>query len=166
MKMFLNRMMLRNDILHSEKGFILLVAVIACVILMALGIMVWYASTTDLQTSVSALGEKRALAAAESGYHILTQSFDPMATNYNVTVNTWTNVDATYAPGAQYKIMNIRLSDFPAIPPPGYSMESSQGWGVARYDLDVSGRNTSYDTEQQVGIGLGYGPIPLSLVYK
>lgn len=157
---------LRNDVLGSERGFILLTAIIACAIIMALGFMVVLLSTEDLRTSVSSLGEKRALAAVESGYHITTQTFDPMAVNFGVPMNTWTNVDATYAPGSRYRIENITLSPFAALPPPGYSMESSQGWGMARYDLAVSGENTTYKTEERVGIGVAYGPISLSLVYK
>ncbi len=165
----------RSSVLCSEKGFILLTAIIACAIIVALGFMVVLLSTEDLRTSVSSLGEKRALAAVESGYHITTQSFDPMAgANFglrkndgtSLTLNTWTDVDATHAPGSRYRIDNITLSPFAALPPPGYSMESSQGWGMARYDLAVSGENTTYKTQERVGIGVAYGPISLSLVYK
>lgn len=166
MKIRRNELIVRGDVLHSEKGFILLTAIIACAIIIALGFMVVLLSTEDLRTSVSSLGEKRALAAVESGYHITTQTFDPMTPNFGVPMNTWTNVDATYAPGSRYRIDNITLSPFAALPPPGYSMESSQGWGMARYDLAVSGENTAYKTEERVGIGVAYGPISLSLVYK
>ena len=161
-----SKIMSESKIHHSEKGFILLTALIACAILMALGILVWWSSTGELRTTTSTVGEKRALAAAESGYHILTQSFDPMATNYGITQNTWTNVSSTLAPNQQYKITNVGLSPYSALAPPGYSMESSQGWGMARYDLTVSGRDTTYDTEQDVGVGVGYGPVSLSLVYR
>ncbi|MRR17029.1 MAG: hypothetical protein EG826_11295 [Deltaproteobacteria bacterium] len=166
MKIQHSETMVGSDVLRSEKGFILLTAIISCAIIIALGFMVVLLSTEDLRTSVSSLGEKRALAAVESGYHITTQTFDPMAVNFGVPMNTWTNVDATYAPGSRYRIENITLSPFAALPPPGYSMESSQGWGMARYDLAVSGENTTYKTEERVGIGVAYGPISLSLVYK
>ena len=166
MKIQHNETMLRSDVLGSEKGFILLTAIISCAIIIALGFMVVLLSTEDLRTSVSSLGEKRALAAVESGYHITTQTFDPMTANFGVPMNTWTDVDATHAPGSRYRIENITLSPFSALPPPGYSMESSQGWGMARYDLAVSGENTTYKTEERVGIGVAYGPISLSLVYK
>ncbi len=174
MKIQHNEIISRSGVLGSERGFILLTAIIACAIIIALGFMVVLISTEDLRTSVSSLGEKRALAAVESGYHITTQSFDPMATNFGLKkpdgtalpLSTWTDVDATYAPGSRYRIDNITLSPFAALPPPGYSMESSQGWGMARYDLAVSGENTTYKTEERVGIGVAYGPISLSLVYK
>jgi len=153
-------------VLNSEKGFILMAALIACAILMALGILIWVSSNGELKTSASTLGEKKALAAVESGYHILTQAFDPMATNYGITLNTWANIDTTYAPNQQYKITSVALSSFPALPPPGYSIESSQGWGVARFDVTVFGRDTAYDTEQEMDVGIGYGPVSLSLVYR
>ncbi|MEE9911463.1 MAG: hypothetical protein K4571_07035 [Deltaproteobacteria bacterium] len=166
MKNHNNKKMTASEILSSEKGFILLTAIIACAIIIALGFMVVLLSTDDMKASIHSLGEKRALAAVESGYHITTQKFDPMATTFGVTLNTWTDVDATYAPGSKYRINSIALSPFEALPPPGYSMESSQGWGMARYDLSVSGQNTTYKTEEHVGIGVAYGPISLSLVYK
>ncbi len=161
--------MLKRDIfLSSEKGFILVTALIAIAILMALGLLALMSSTEELKTSVHSLGEKKALAAAESGYHVLTQTFDPLATNYGQPASTaWRNVDATNAPGAQYKVTNVDLNrNFPALPPPGFSMESAQGWGMARYDVTVTGQDTVYKTEQQVGMGIAYGPIDLSLVYR
>lgn len=151
----------------SQAGFILLVALIAIAILSALGILVFSLSTGDLKTSVSTYGEKKALGSLESGYHVLTQNFDAVnIPTYGVNANIWTDVDAGRDPGSQYKVTNITLSSFAPLPPPGYSMEQSQGYGMARYDLTVLGQSTTYNTNVQVDLGVGFGPVSLSLIYK
>ncbi len=153
--------------IKSQRGFILLVAIIACAILAALGVLVFSLSTGDLRTSVATLGGKKALGAVESGYHILTQTFDPMVTSplYGITMNTWIAVDAANDPGSRYKITNVALSlKYPPLMPVGYS----QPWGMARYDITVMGENSSYNTPNnaQVDIGVGYGVVDLTLIYK
>jgi hypothetical protein len=165
MKPLHGKIILSNNVLKSEKGFILLVAIIACVILMGLGILVFWSSNEDLRTSVVSLGEKRALAAVESGYHLTVQNFDPLIPSTLVAVD-WMTVDATYDPKSQYKRAAVQGSPFAALPPPGFSMESAAGFGMARYDVTISGRNTEAKTEQQVDVGVAYGPVDLSLVYK
>ena len=162
--------------IKSQRGFILLVAIIACAILAALGVLVFSLSTGDLRTSVATLGQKKALGAAESGYHILTQTFDPMANHYGLdpcykdpasVIYPWCKVDATNDPGSRYTITNVALSSkYLALPAPGSSMDPSQAWGMARYDITVMGDNSSYKTNAQVDIGVGYGPVSTSLIYK
>jgi hypothetical protein len=154
-----------SSVLKSERGFILLVAIIACVILTGLGILIFWTSNEELKTSVVSLGEKRALAAVESGYHLTVQNFDPLIPSTLAAVD-WQTVDATYDPKSQYKRAAVKGSPFAALPPPGYSMESAAGFGMARYDVTITGRNTEAKTEQQVDVGVAYGPVDLSLVYK
>ena len=168
MKNFQSKIILSNNVLRSEKGFILLVAIIACVILMALGILIFWSSNEDLRTSVVSLGEKRALAAVESGYHKAIQTFDPLAPNYGIAglIDTWNVVDTTHDPKSEFKWSAVKGSPFAALPPPGFSMESTAGFGMARYDVTISGKNTEAKTEQQVDVGVAYGPVDLSLVYK
>lgn len=168
MKTFHSKIIFGNKVLKSEKGFILLVAIIACAILTALGILIFWTSNEDLKSSVVSLGEKRALAAVESGYHKAIQTFDPLAPNYGIAglVDTWNVVDTTYDPKSEFKWSTVQGSTFTALPPPGYSMESSAGFGMARYDVTISGRNTESKTEQQIAVGVAYGPVDLSLVYK
>ena len=56
-----------KKILSSEKGFILLTAILACVILLALAILIINLSTSDLRVSSKTVGEKKAMSAAEAG---------------------------------------------------------------------------------------------------
>jgi hypothetical protein len=42
-------------------------------------------------------------------------------------------------------------------------------WGMATYSIDVTGTNgaAAYSSKQvTIGVGLGYGPIDTSLIYK
>ena len=64
---------------NSEKGFALIAAIMACLILLALGMLVISLSTQDLRVSTKIVGDKRSSAAAEDGIHSLPQTFDPRA---------------------------------------------------------------------------------------
>ncbi len=62
---------------NSEAGFALIAAIMACLILLALGMLVISLSTQDIRVSMKIVGEKRALAAADTGINSLSQTFDP-----------------------------------------------------------------------------------------
>ena len=49
----------------------------ACLILLALGMLVISLSTQDIRVSMKIVGDKRALAAADTGINSLSQTFDP-----------------------------------------------------------------------------------------
>ncbi|MFH1080966.1 MAG: hypothetical protein V1766_12040 [Pseudomonadota bacterium] len=150
---------------RSEGGFALVAAIIACLILMALAMLVISLSTGDLRTSSAVVGGKRALLATESGVHNLTQTFDPAGTNFGLN-STWQNVDAANDPGSQYRYTSSAASALAPMPLPGYSVEAGQGWGMSRYNVAVDGRNTLYNAQMQVSVGVGYGPVPISTTYK
>jgi Tfp pilus assembly protein PilX len=69
----------------SEKGYALVSAIIACVILLGLAMLVIQVSTQDLRISAQTVGEKKAMAATDSGIHRLVRNFNPNTPpNYNV----------------------------------------------------------------------------------
>jgi type II secretory pathway pseudopilin PulG len=149
--------------IKSQRGFILLVAIIACAILAALGVLVFSLSTGDLRTSAATLAEKKALGAVESGFHLLTQSFDPLQANCNLgSFSSWHDVDIVNAPGAQYSISGCVQSPFGPVTPPGFSSE----YGMDRYDLQLTGRDTTYKSEISVNLGIAYRPVSLPPVYR
>jgi hypothetical protein len=156
--------------IKSQRGFVLLVAIIACAILAALGFLVFSLSTGDLRTSVSTVGEKKALGAVESGYHLLTQSFDPLPIpHFSSSLNSWHDVDNVNAPGTQYNVSSITLSSSiftGPLPIPGYTLDNAGGFGMARYDLQLTGRDTIYHSEMSADVGLAYGPVSLKLIYQ
>lgn len=151
-----------KKILHNEKGFSLIAAILACLILLAIGMLVIQMSTSDLRTSAGTVGEKKALVAVESGMHQLLQNFDPNvpwdATNGYLT--------RTVIPGgidanSRFTIAAPTTSILPPVTMPGYALGASQQWGMMRYDGSVKGENTTYNTVLNVDIGIGYGPVPI-----
>ena len=150
----------------SEKGFALVAALMACLILLALGMLVIHFSTQDLRISAKTVGEKKAMAAAETGIHRLMQNFDPQ----NLTASALSNVavDTVNAPGDFYTIGTPAVpTTGPAfLPMSGYSISGGQSWGQRRYKVDVTGTNTSYSTRAEIGVGIGYGPIEISTMSR
>ena len=151
----------------SEKGFALLAALMACLILFALAMLVISLSTQDLRTSTKIVGEKKALAAAEAGIHSMTQTFDPQSlastqvTN-PVPVNSTDPHSSVYTIGAAAR----PASGPEVIPLAGYSIGGGQQWGQRRYLVAVEGRNTEYDTKIDISTGIGYGPIEISTMSR
>jgi hypothetical protein len=150
---------------QSEEGFALVAALIATMILLAIGILVISLSTGDLKTSSVVVGDKKALAAVESGIHNITQTFDPGNAGYGLS-SAWQQIDSANDPGAQYRVLLSGVSSYPALPMPGYSMESGQGWGMSRFNVRVEGQHTSYNSDVQVDVGMGYGPVPTGTIYR
>jgi len=160
---------MRLDIMN-EKGFALVAAIIASLILLAVGILVINMSTGDLRSSAITVGDKKALAAAESGIHRLVQDFSPDSTTWTAANNYTTNCTAsspTYiwrsiASGTdantQFAVCAPTLSSQPPVNLPGYALGE---WAMMRYDGRVAGKNTSYSTSTTVDIGIGYGPVSI-----
>jgi Tfp pilus assembly protein PilX len=154
---------------RRPQGFALITALIATIIILALGVLVIQLSTQDLRSSSATVGEKKALTAADTGIHQLMRDFDPQAAGGTAGfAATDVVVDATDAPGDQYSIGVPALpASGPAfIPMSGYSIGGGQTWGQKRFNVDVTGENIRYDTKVQIGIGVGYGPIEISTMSR
>ncbi len=151
---------------RREKGFALIAALLANLILLAVGIIAINLSTQDIRISMTAVGDKKAMAAAESGIHALMQNFDPN----NLTASALTNVqvDALTDPYSRYTVAAPTLpTTGPAIlPAVGYSIGGGQMWGQERFETTVTGTNTAYNATVQIDIGLGFGPIEITTMYR
>lgn len=158
---------------RHERGFALIAALLANLILLAVGIVAINLSTQDIRISMKALGDKKALNAAEAGIHNLTLIFDPTRLTNNpaqsistyYTVYTGTGSDA----GTKYKVTGVRPSTGLGSAPvllPGYSAGGAVAWGQQRFDADVQGDNTTYGASVTVQVGLGFGPVPVSVNYN
>ncbi len=147
----------------SEEGFALVAAIMACLILLALGMLVIALSTQDIRTSTKIVGDKHSLAAAEEGIHSLSRTFDPQTpVTAPATVNR--------ADGNSSYTINYPASR-PAtgpemIPLAGYSIGGGQAWGQRRYNIDVTGQSTEYSTQVRIGVGVGYGPIEITTMSR
>jgi Tfp pilus assembly protein PilV len=153
---------MKKKILQNEQGFALIAALLACLILLAIGMLVIQMSTSDLRTSAGTVGEKKALIAVESGIHQLLKNFDP-----NVPWDaTHGYVTQTVIPGgiddrSRFTISVPTASTLPPVTMPGYALGASQQWGMMRYDTAVKGESTTYSTVLNVDVGVGYGPVPI-----
>jgi len=148
---------------NSEEGFALIAAIMACLILLALGMLVFSLSTQDLRVSAKIVGDKRSLAAAEEGINRLCQAFDPQ-NPVNAPVKT------TRADGVSNYTINWPAT-VPTVGPlgirlPGYEIGGGRIYGERRYNVSVTGRSTAYKTEVTIGVGLGYGPVDITTLYQ
>ncbi len=148
----------------GQRGFALVAALVAILVLTALGLLVFTITTQDVRVSSRTVGEKKAFAAAEAGLQTVTGIFNPTSANMGITPGTYT-VDSTTSgdPATNYTITT------PTIPTwgPGYvpikgDDMSSTGWGRQRFLVAVTGTNTNYNSNVQVEAGIGYGPVPIS----
>jgi Tfp pilus assembly protein PilX len=151
----------------NGKGFALITAILAVMILMALGILALNVSTGDLRISSRLVGEKKALVAAEAGIHRMMQDFDPttlMASQVGVNYQ----VDAATDPATRYRISNVgkATSGPETLPLAGYAISGGQQWGQSRFEARVTGEHTNYKTSVPVDVGMGYGPIEISTMYR
>lgn len=152
--------------MSSERGFALITAIMACMILLALAVLVLNLSTGDLRVSSRSVGDKKAMSAAETGIHRAMQTFNPQ--NLAATVVTGVQVDPANDPATVY---TVGAPAAPAtgplfLPMEGYSIGGGQSWGQRRYEVNVQGRSTSYNTSMNVRTGMGYGPVEVSTMFR
>jgi Tfp pilus assembly protein PilX len=151
----------------TEKGFALIAAIMALMVLTAVGLLAFSLSTQDIRTSGRLIGEKKAFSGVEAGVHLFTQTFDPANLNASV-VAVPTMVNAATDPATRYTIgLPARPTSGPgSLPLPGYAIGGGQQWGQERFDNQVRGMNTNYNSLVQVNIGAGFGPIEITTAYR
>jgi hypothetical protein len=159
---------------RSRTGFALVTAILAIMILMALGYLALTVSTGDLRISSRIVGEKKALSATETGVHRLMEGFNPVDfSNLTVggvpqAVGVERQADPATDPATRYTISNLgRPTAGPEmLPLAGYSIGGGQQWGQRRYTGRVTGRNTAYDSSMQIDVGMGFGPIEITTMSR
>jgi hypothetical protein len=153
-----------------EEGFALIAALMAVWVLTALGILVFTVTTQDVRISSRTVGEKKAFSAAESGISWLAENFDPGTLSASAVSN---RVVDPNNPGLIDTRSTFSISP-PAVPTsgpatlitPGYSIGGGEVWGQTLYVATVNGRNANYNSSIDVQVGLGYGPVDLTTVYR
>ncbi|MCX5837332.1 MAG: pilus assembly PilX N-terminal domain-containing protein [Deltaproteobacteria bacterium] len=158
----------RKEIICSgdRRGFALITAILAIMILMALGFLAISVTTGDLKITSRVVGEKKALSAAETGIHRLMQNFDPAS--MSSTQVTDVQVDSAADPASRYTIGNpyIPTTGPAVLPLTGYAVGGGQQWGQRCYGGSVTGKNTTYSSSVQIDVGMGYGPIEISTMSR
>jgi Tfp pilus assembly protein PilX len=155
-----------ESIARSEKGFAIVAALMAILVLTAVGLLVFAVSTQDIRISGRVIGEKKAFSAVETGIHRFVQSFDPANLPASAVSNI--QVDPGNDPNSRYTVETpSRPTSGPSsLPIAGYAILGGQQWGQERFDVRISGTNTSYNSLVRVEVGAGYGPIEISTAYR
>jgi hypothetical protein len=154
-----------------EGGFALIVALLAIWILTALGMLVFSVTTQDVRVCGRTVGERKAFPAAESGIHWLTYNFDPQhpenAIRSGVLVNSTGDPNTQYGIGPVYSDGTWVPKTGPlGLPIAGYQIGGGNTWGRLKYMARVTGENTAYNSTVQVDVGVGYGPVDISTLYR
>jgi hypothetical protein len=147
----------------SQNGFALIASILAVLVLTAVGILVFAASTQDIRISGRLVGEKRAFSAAETGVHWLTANLNPA----NLPASQVDHV-AVAGTSSQYSITQpVKPNTGPAfLPITGYSVEGGKQWGLERFNAGITGTNTAYNSFVQFDVGVGFGPVDCSTLYQ
>ena len=69
--------------LRDESGFAFIAALLAMLIMVSLGVLIFTLTTRDVRVTIKLMGEKKAFSAAEHGIHWLMQQYVPGAALVN-----------------------------------------------------------------------------------
>lgn len=129
----------------SEKGFVLLVAIIAVVIMIAIGFFALTIISGDIMITSRLACERRAFSAAEAGVHVVLTSLDlgniAAANVTDVQVNP-DDPDLTYSSGTVGT--NQRVTDF--------GFETSATAQV--FETTVTGKNARDGSKVSIAVGI------------
>lgn len=152
----------------NKEGFALIAALLAILIITAVGVLVFTVTTRDIRVSTRVTGEKKAFSAAEAGVHSLIQNFNPLDSAASNTVDVV--VDAATDLDTVYSIANTAPSGAGWVSMTGYTFSYGSGstppMGNNTFNSEVTGRNTRYESSVQIDAGLGYGPTPFGTQYQ
>jgi Tfp pilus assembly protein PilX len=160
----------REDHGPAEKGFALIATLMAMWILAALGVLVFTVTTQDVRVSSKTVGEKKAFLTAESGIGWTLQNFNPG--NLPATAVSNKAVDASRPTLTDPKsVFDVSTPASPksgpaSLPSPGFAIGGGEVWGQVRYVSVVTGKNTSYNTTIPIEVGIGYGPVDITTIYR
>ena len=142
----------------NEQGFIIVLALLALLLLTAVGALVFNLTTQDIRVSTRSVGEKKAFSAAQAGQHRLIQQSNlnvGLIRNYTVTS---VQVDPSSDPASRYSISNTNIQGLPgSLNLAAYEIGN---WALSTTSKIVEGENTNYGSRVSIEVGVGYGPIP------
>jgi hypothetical protein len=168
----------------SERGFALIAALMANLILLAVGLIAINLSTQDIRISMKSLGDKKAMAATEAALHWLTVSFNGDTAAVAKTDVYVSTLEGSMDPKARITIKapwpsgpepNPPAND-PVVPgknypPPqrllaGYQAGGGITWGEMTYMTRITSTSDDYQANMTVKVGFGHGPVELGSMYR
>ena len=153
-------------LVRSQNGFAIIAAILSIMVLTGVGLLVFMMSTQDIRISSRVVGEEKAFSAGEAGIHRLLQNFDPANLSASAVSNV--QVDPGNDPDSRYTVgLPARPTSGPAaVPLSGYAIGGGQQWGQERFNVEVTGTNTRYNSLARLSVGAGFGPVEISTAYR
>jgi hypothetical protein len=163
-----NMYTMKEMTLRNEKGFALLAAIIAFLILLAVGMLVINMSGGDLISSSMSVGNKKASIAVETGIFTLVENFNPAnSTGYYACTGSDTAASLNSAIPSPWQTAsntdadsNTKYVICNATPDTTKSSVYLPKYGtkfiLQRYYTTVIGENSSYNSLVKVNVGVGY----------
>ena len=140
----------------SEGGFVLIAALMAVMILMAVGFFILTTTSQDLRMSSRLVGERKAFSAAESGVQAVCLTFDPA-----MTALSNQPVDSTGDPNLKYSVATpTRYTGLPSISAVGADIVYGKQWIYQIYNTQITGTDQSYGSSATIAVGFQFGPVP------
>jgi hypothetical protein len=147
----------------NEQGFIIVLALLAVLLLTAVGALVFNLTTQDIRVSTRSVGEKKAFSGAQAGIHRLSEYSNVnggLIANYVVSGMV---VDSSSDPYTKYSIANLTILGIPAsLPMAGFEITGAKHWGQTVTTKTVAGTNDLYNSRVEIDTAIGYGPIEIS----
>ena len=137
---------------NSERGFVLIVALMAILILTAIGFFALTMISGDLMISYRLTGDRKAYSAAESGVHSLLASPNTIHDLLNNSPPTaCIQVDPTNDPSTCYTVSATTNNWVQA--PVG---NGGQCFGCKSfvYNTDITGKDSNYSSSVKISIGM------------
>lgn len=152
-----------TKLVKGEGGFLIVAALLALLLLTAVGALVFNLTTQDIRVSTRSIGEKKAFSSAQAGIHSLVLYSNLNAGHIeNYTVSN-VQVDPSADPSSRYSIGNVNIPGMPpSLPMAGFEITGSKSWGQTVTAKSVTGRNERYNSTVTIDVGMGYGPIEIS----
>lgn len=156
-------------VIKRDDGFALVIGLLTMLILFTMATLIYIISTKDIRVAVRNTGEQKAMAGVETGIHMLLQ----LSNLTSGQIASYQVIDIPVSGGAdsdtKFSIgppTIIALSSIPrSLCFPGYqcgAAGSSRAFKQTNTPKSVAGKNTRYNSEVTVDIGVGFGPIEVS----
>jgi hypothetical protein len=144
----------------SEKGFVLIAAIMAVMIMLAVSFFILTTSTQDIRISARLVGERKAMSAAEAGAMALYASAADLATlAANIPVSV--QVDPLNDPSTSYIAVTTQNNTLPLVYLPGYP----PGYSSPVFSTVITGTDANYGSSAQIEIGLSPPSLPSDTHY-
>lgn len=147
----------------NEQGFIIVVALLALLLLTAVGALVFNLTTQDIRVSTRSIGEKKAFSAAQAGIHRLAEHANTNHGDIRTYLVSNQVVDAGGDSKSKFSVGNVNIPGTPASLP---LADFQPPWGQTVTTKSVTGINENYNSRVMMDVGMGYGPVDTTTVYR